>query len=79
MWFAHSNNVYSFNLNTKKLTKYNLINNVLVFFEDSKHRLWAGTDGDGIYLLDEAKKQLVPNTELDKHLPSIFIIDFKES
>ncbi len=79
MWFAHSNNVYSFNLNTNKLTKYNSNNNVLIFFEDSKHRLWAGTDGDGIYLLDEAKKQLVQNAEFDKHLPSKYIIDFQES
>lgn len=79
LWFAHSNNVYAYNLDTRKLTKYDSNNNVLIFFEDSKHRLWAGTDGDGIYLLDETKKQLNPSHEFNNHLPSKYIIDFKES
>ncbi len=79
LWFAHSNNVYACQLNTGKVKKYDSNNNVLLFFEDSKHRLWAGTDGDGIYLFDEKKQQLMPNTEFDKFLPSRYIIDMRES
>ncbi|MBV5342497.1 hypothetical protein JZU68_02405, partial [bacterium] len=79
LWFAHSNNVYAYKLNTGKVTKYDSNNNVLLFFEDSKHRLWAGTDGDGMYLFDEKRQQLVPNTQFDKFLPSKYVIDIRES
>jgi len=79
LWFAHSNNVYACNLKTGKVKKYDSNNNVLLFFEDSKHRLWAGTDGDGLYLLNEKSQKLVPATEFDKFLPSKYIIDIRES
>jgi ligand-binding sensor domain-containing protein len=79
LWFALSNNVYSYQLKTEKLKKYNSNNNVLIFFEDSKHRIWAGTDGDGIYLFNEKTQEFEPNTEFDKFLPSKYIIDFRES
>lgn len=79
LWFAHSNNVYACNLKTGKVKKYDSNNNVLLFFEDSKHRLWAGTDGDGLYLLNEKNQKFVPATEFDKFLPSKYIIDIRES
>ncbi len=79
LWFSHSNNVYAYQLSTRKLKKYESNNNVLLFFEDSKHRLWAGTDGDGIYLLDEKNQQLVPYAKFDSFLPSRYIIDMRES
>ena len=79
LWFAHSNNIYSYQLNSEKLKKYNSNNNVLIFFEDSKHRIWAGTDGDGIYLYNEKTQEFEPNSVFDKFLPSKYIIDFRES
>ncbi|MCX6307551.1 MAG: ATP-binding protein [Bacteroidia bacterium] len=79
MWFVYSNQVYSFHLITHKLIKYESDNNVLIFFEDSKHRLWAGTDGDGIYLLNEKTQHLEPNANFNRHLLSKYIIDIKES
>ena len=79
LWFAHSNQVYSYNLYTKELRKYESNNNVLIFFEDSKKRLWVGTDGDGLYLLNEKKKELESNADFNSHIPSKYIIDIQES
>ncbi len=79
MWFSFSNQAFSFDMITRKLTKFESQNNVLLFFEDSKQRLWAGTDGDGIYLLNEDNQQLKPCPDFNKHLASKYIIDFKES
>jgi signal transduction histidine kinase/ligand-binding sensor domain-containing protein/DNA-binding response OmpR family regulator len=79
MWFGYSNQVYSYDLTTHKLTKHESDNNILIFFEDSKNRLWAGTDGDGIYLLNEKTQRLEPNAKFNSHLLSKYIIDFKES
>lgn len=79
LWIAHSNNVYAYDFRTEKLMKFDLSNNVLVFYEDSKQQLWAGTDGDGMYLFDEKRKELLPHDIFNQHLPSKYIIDIKES
>lgn len=79
LWFVFTNQVYSFDLFTRKLSKYDMQNNVLIFFEDSKKRLWAGTDGDGMYLLNEKTQKLERNLKFNSLLPSKYIIDFKES
>ncbi len=79
LWFSYSNNVYAYQLKTGQVKEYNYNNNVLLFFEDRKNRLWAGTDGDGIYLFNEKTQQFVPNVEFDKFLPSKYIIDIRES
>ncbi|MEA4937863.1 MAG: two-component regulator propeller domain-containing protein [Paludibacter sp.] len=79
MWFSHSNNVFLYNRTTRKLTNFKSNNNILLFFEDSKNRIWAGTDGDGIYLYNENTKQFDTNHHINEFLPSKYIIDFKES
>ncbi|MDR1809430.1 MAG: response regulator, partial [Prevotella sp.] len=79
MWFVYSNNAYSYNLTSKQLRKYKTRNNILVFYEDSRRRLWAGTDGDGIYLFDEKEQKFNSYPALDRHLSSMYIIDIKES
>ncbi len=79
LWFVYSNQVYLFNLISHKLVKIETDNNVQVFYEDSKKRLWACTDGDGIYLLNEKTQRFEPNAKFNSHLGSKYIIDLKES
>lgn len=78
-WFSHSNMVYLWNRNNNKVVKLELSNNILLFYEDSKKRLWAGTDGDGIYLYNEKNKTFEPNEDFNKYLISKYIIDIQES
>lgn len=79
MWFAFSNKVFLYYLQSQKLIEYKTDNNILLFFEDSKHRIWTGTYGGGIYLLNEQTLTLNPCPEFNNHLPSKYIVDFKES
>ncbi|MHB9056537.1 MAG: hybrid sensor histidine kinase/response regulator transcription factor [Paludibacteraceae bacterium] len=79
MWFAYSNNVYQYDLTKKSLKKFKINNNVLIFHEDSRKRLWAGTDGDGIYYFNETKQRFVTHTDLNKHLPSGYILAMEEA
>jgi len=79
MWFCFSNMAFQFNLKTRELLKLELQNNVLFFYEDSQKRLWAGTDGHGVYLFNEKTKKLEHNAEFNKHLGSGYVIDMKES
>ncbi len=79
VWFSHSNMVYCWNRSTNEIKKFELSNNVLVFYEDSKKRLWGGTDGDGIYLYNEKNNTFEPNEDFNKHLISKYIIDIQES
>lgn len=79
LWFAFSNNVYQYNLNNRELTKHRTNNNIQLFYEDSKKQLIAGTDGDGIYLFDEAKQQFVNFEVINNQLLSKHIISIQES
>jgi len=79
MWFALSNRAFVWNKNTHKFTEFELQNNALFFYEDSQNRIWAGTDGNGIFMFNENTQQLKPCEEFNKHLPSKYVIDLKES
>lgn len=79
LWFTYSNNVYSYSLITGQMKKYKTNNNILVFYEDSRQRLWAGTDGDGIYLFDEEKQKFDIYAGFNDRLLSKSVIDMKES
>jgi len=79
MWFCFSNMAFQMNLKTKELLKIELQNNVLLFYEDSQKRIWAGTDGDGMYRFDEKTRLLGPDAEFNKHLISKYVVDIKES
>ena len=79
LWFATSNLVFSLDLKTNKLTKFTTRNYVRFFFEDSKNRLFMGTNGDGILVLNEDNHEIMFCPDFDKHLLSRFILDFKES
>lgn len=79
MWFSVSNMSYCWVPNTQHIEKFGMENNVLLFYEDTQGRIWAGTDGDGLYLFDEKNGKLEPSKEFNKHLPSKYIIDMKES
>jgi signal transduction histidine kinase/ligand-binding sensor domain-containing protein/DNA-binding response OmpR family regulator len=79
MWFCFSNQAFQLNMKTKELQKIELQNNVLFFYEDSQKRIWAGTDGHGVYHFNETTKTLEHHTEFNKHLGSGYIIDLKES
>ena len=79
LWFATSNMVFALDLKTDKLTKFTTRNYVRLFFEDSKNRLFMGTNGDGILVLNEENQEIEFYPEFDKHLPSRFILDFRES
>lgn len=79
MWYAFSNNIFSYNLHTREIEKYVTNNNAIIFFEDSKNRLMVGTDGDAFYLFDESRNDFVDFDSLNMHLKSAYIIDIKES
>lgn len=79
MWFSVSNTSYCWTPNTQQIEKFEVENNVLLFYEDTKGRIWAGTDGNGIYSFNEETGKLEPNIEFNRHLPSMYIIDMKES
>lgn len=79
LWAAYTNNIIKFDLMLHKTVKYKSSNNTLLFFQDSKNRLWAGTDGGGFYLYNENNNSFTPCEEINKHLQSKYIIDIKES
>ena len=79
MWFSVSNMSYCWIPNTQNLQQLAMENNVLLFYEDSQGRLCAGTDGNGIYLFNETSKTLEPWIDFNKHLPSKYVIDIRES
>lgn len=79
MWFSLSNRAFMWNMKIKKLNEFELHNNVLFFYEDSKGRIWAGSDGDGILMFNEKEQELKSYEKFNKLLPSKYTIDFKES
>jgi signal transduction histidine kinase/ligand-binding sensor domain-containing protein/CheY-like chemotaxis protein/AraC-like DNA-binding protein len=79
LWFSVSNMSYCWRPDTKQLQKFEMENNVLLFYEDTQGRIWAGTDGNGLYLFNEESVKLEPCQDFNKHLPSKYIIDIRES
>ena len=66
IWICTSGGITKFDYRNGRLTNFNYgykngkpikLNEVLSFFEDSKNRKWVGTNGSGLYLLDELKQQ----------------------
>ncbi len=79
LWFSCSNKVFYYDIYSKKINNSETDYKILNFFEDSKQRLWAGTDGDGIYLLNENNSVFEANHDINRHLSSKYIIDIRES
>lgn len=79
LWFPSSNQVISLNMKTKEVSSYATSNYVLLFYEDSKEKILMGTNGDGILMFNEKEQFVEPCTEFNKHLPSKYIVDIKES
>ncbi|MDO9633731.1 MAG: two-component regulator propeller domain-containing protein [Paludibacter sp.] len=79
LWFSSSNQVLFLNMKTKKFSKFKTQNYVQLFYEDSKKRMLMGTNGDGILMFNEKKQVIEPYREFNKHLPSKYIVDIKES
>ncbi len=79
MWYTYSNNIFCMDMGSKEVRKYKLNNNALIFFEDSKKRIWVGTDGAGIYLYDEKTKEFTNPEYFNQYLLSKYVIDIKES
>lgn len=68
VWIGTNNGLALFNPTTQKFTSFRLKtggpgshsnNRVLSLYESTDHTLWIGTDGDGVYLLDQKLNQAI--------------------